>query len=80
LPPSRRIRPAPIDSATPSLPWREDNPTPLVLLRFSSVEVQRSPTMLRRGLDALAVPPVRVVVTTGDIVDPAELSAPWPMP
>ncbi len=59
-----------------SLPWAEDDPTPLVLLSFSTVAEQRSPEKLQRALDALAPLPVHVVATTGDIVDPADLKAP----
>jgi UDP:flavonoid glycosyltransferase YjiC (YdhE family) len=58
----------------PELPWQA--PLPLVLVSFSTVEVQRSPMMLQRAIDALSVLPVHVVVTTGGIVDPRELTAP----
>jgi UDP:flavonoid glycosyltransferase YjiC (YdhE family) len=58
------------------LPWEADDPTPLVLLSFSTVNEQRNVTMLQRALDALASLPVHVVATTGQIVDPGELSAP----
>ncbi len=59
-----------------SLPWAADDPTPVVLLSFSTVTEQRNATMLQRALDALASLPVHVVATTGQIVDPSELSAP----
>ena len=63
--------------ATPTtLPWDDADPTPLVLLSFSTVPEQRSPEMLQRAIDALAPLPVHVVATTGGIVDPAELAAP----
>jgi UDP:flavonoid glycosyltransferase YjiC (YdhE family) len=58
------------------LPWVADDPTPLVLLSFSTVPEQRSVDMLQRALDALGPLPVHVVATTGGIVDPAELTAP----
>ncbi len=58
------------------LPWDTDDPTPLVLLSFSTVPEQRSPEMLQRALDALGQLPVHVVATTGGIVDPEELTAP----
>jgi UDP:flavonoid glycosyltransferase YjiC (YdhE family) len=58
------------------LPWGVDDPTPLVLLSFSTVPEQRSPEMLQRALDALGQLPVHVVATTGGIVDPADLTAP----
>jgi hypothetical protein len=60
----------------PALPWAEDDPTPLVLLSFSTVLEQRSREKLQRALDALGPLPVHVVATTGGIVDPAELTAP----
>jgi UDP:flavonoid glycosyltransferase YjiC (YdhE family) len=58
------------------LPWDADDPTPIVLLSFSTVPEQRSVESLQRALDALAPLPVHVVATTGGIVDPAELTAP----
>lgn len=58
------------------LPWPADDPTPLVLLSFSTVPEQRSPVMLQRALEALGPLPVHVVATTGGIVDPGELDAP----
>lgn len=48
----------------------------MVLLSFSTVPEQRSPEMLQRALDALAPLPVHVVATTGEVVDPGELTAP----
>jgi UDP:flavonoid glycosyltransferase YjiC (YdhE family) len=72
---------APVLAAEPravpaELPWDADDPTPLVLLSFSTVAEQRSQEMLQRGLDALAGLPVHVVATTGAIVEPAELASP----
>jgi UDP:flavonoid glycosyltransferase YjiC (YdhE family) len=55
---------------------RQADPTPLVLVSFSTVTEQRMPQHLQRTLDALAELPVRVVATTGAIVDPAELRVP----
>jgi UDP:flavonoid glycosyltransferase YjiC (YdhE family) len=52
------------------------DPTPVVLLSFSTVPEQRSPAMLQCALDALGHLPVHVVATTGGIVDPKELTAP----
>jgi len=59
-----------------ALPWADDDPTPVVLLSFSTVPEQRDPVTLQRALDALAPLPVHVVATTGQVVDPGELSAP----
>ncbi len=59
-----------------ALPWPPDDPTPLVLLSFSTVPEQRGPRMLQRALDALEPLPVHVVATTGGVVDPEELRAP----
>jgi UDP:flavonoid glycosyltransferase YjiC (YdhE family) len=58
------------------LPWSEDDPTPLVLMSFSTGFEQRSVEKLERGLAALAELPVHVVTTTGGIVDPSELAVP----
>jgi UDP-glucoronosyl and UDP-glucosyl transferase len=58
------------------LPWAEGDPTPLVLVSFSTGFEQRNVDKLQRALDALAVLPVHVVATTGGIVAPHELAAP----
>lgn len=58
------------------LPWPADDPTPLVLLSFSTVPEQRSAESLQRALDALGPLPIHVVTTTGGIVEPAELRPP----
>ena len=58
------------------LPWDAKDPTPIVLLSFSTVPEQRSPATLQCALDALGPLPVHVVATTGGIVDPNELTAP----
>jgi len=64
-------------------PWDTDDPTPIVLLSFSTVPEQRDVGAVQRALDALAPLPVHVAATTGGIVDPAELAAPgnaWLVP
>jgi UDP:flavonoid glycosyltransferase YjiC (YdhE family) len=58
------------------LPWPADDPTPLVLVSFSTGFEQRNVDKLQRALDALAELPVHVVATTGGIVAPNELAAP----
>jgi MGT family glycosyltransferase len=59
-----------------NLPWVESDAPPLVLVSFSTGFEQRMVDKLQRALDALAELPVRVVATTGGIVDPDELVAP----
>ena len=59
-----------------SLPWGDDDVTPLVLVSFSTGFEQRSADKLQRSLAALAGLPVHVVATTGAIVEAGELSAP----
>jgi UDP:flavonoid glycosyltransferase YjiC (YdhE family) len=59
-----------------ALPWRDDDPTPLALMSFSTGFEQRSVEKLQRGLDAFADLPVHLVATTGGIVEPGELKAP----
>lgn len=58
------------------LPWSDDDPTPVVLLSFSTVPEQRSPEALQRAIDALGDLPVHVVATTGGVVARTELAAP----
>ena len=58
------------------LPWPADDPTPLVLVSFSTGFEQRNVDKVQRTLDALAELPVHVVATTGGIVAPNELAAP----
>src|SRR5574337_855470 len=53
-----------------SLPWADDDATPLALISYSTGFEQRSVDKLQRGLDALADLPLHVVATTGGIVDP----------
>lgn len=60
---------------TPLL-WAADDPTPLVLVSFSTGFEQRAPDKFQRCLDALSDLPVHVVATTGGIVEPQELKAP----
>jgi UDP:flavonoid glycosyltransferase YjiC (YdhE family) len=62
--------------ATPiDLPWAEDDPTPLVLLSFTTTELAGA-EKLQTALDALAGLPVHVVATTSAGIDPAALIAP----
>ena len=63
-------------AAPADLPWEAEDPTPLVLLSFSTVSEQGSPDMLQRSLDALGELPVHIVATTGGVVDPGELAVP----
>jgi len=58
------------------LPWRDGDPTPLVLVSFSTGFEQRNVDKVQRALDALADLPVHVVATTGGIVAPNEVAAP----
>ena len=58
------------------LPWAGDDPTPLVLVSFSTGFEQRNVDKVQRALDALADLPVHVVATTGGIVAPNELASP----
>jgi len=59
-----------------TLPWADSDPTPLVMVSFSTGFEQRNVDKLQRSLDALADLPVHVVVTTGGVVAPNELAAP----
>jgi len=58
------------------LPWPDTDATPLALVSFSTGFEQRNLDKLQRALDALGDLPVHAVVTTGGIVDPAELCVP----
>lgn len=49
------------------LPWAADDPTPLVLVSFTTDAIQNSVTKLQRTLDALAPLPVHVLATTGTV-------------
>jgi UDP:flavonoid glycosyltransferase YjiC (YdhE family) len=55
------------------LPWSDDDPTPLVLVSFSTAPEQGSSAKFQDAIDALAGLPVRGVITVGDSVDPATL-------
>jgi UDP:flavonoid glycosyltransferase YjiC (YdhE family) len=56
-----------------ALPWRDDDPTPLVLVGFSTAPEQGSVAKFQNAVDALAALPVHGVVTVGDSLDPAAL-------
>jgi len=68
---SAESRAKPVD-----LPWRADDPVPLVLLSFSTVPEQRDAAALQTALDALAPLDVHVVATTGQVVAVDELMVP----
>ena len=57
----------------PRCPGRPSDPTPLVLVSFSTGFEQRNVDKVQRALDALADLPVHVVATTGGIVAPNEV-------
>ncbi|MBR7837126.1 hypothetical protein KDL01_27865 [Actinospica durhamensis] len=57
------------------LPWPAEDPTPLVVVSFSTEEGQASTAKLQRTLDAFAELSVHVVATTSG-VDPGLLSVP----
>lgn len=57
-----------------SAPWTEGNDDPLVLVAFSST-FQDQGAQLRRIVDALSGLEVRAVVTLGQAIDPAEVTA-----
>jgi len=59
-----------------TLPWDDGTVEPLALVSFSTAPEQRSLEKLQRTLDALAPLPMRVVATTGGVIDPDELSIP----
>jgi UDP:flavonoid glycosyltransferase YjiC (YdhE family) len=59
--------------AREALPWRDDDPTPLVLVSFSTAPEQGSVAKFQSAIDALAALPVHGVVTVGDSVDPSAL-------
>jgi UDP:flavonoid glycosyltransferase YjiC (YdhE family) len=58
------------------LPWPSVDPTPLVMVSFSTMFEQRNADKLQRTLDALADFRVHVVATTAGIVAPSELAVP----
>jgi UDP:flavonoid glycosyltransferase YjiC (YdhE family) len=59
-----------------TLPWADDDTTPLALVSFSTGFEQRNVDKMQHTLDALAELPVHVVATTGGIVAPNELACP----
>ncbi len=56
-----------------ALPWHDDDPTPLVLVSFSTMPEQGSVPKFQNAIDALAALPLHGVVTVGDSVDPRAL-------
>jgi len=62
---------APVD-----LPWSADDPTPLVLLSFSTGPEQGNVDKMQRTLDALAGLDVHVVATGGRSIDIGKVTAP----
>lgn len=58
------------------LPWAADDPTPLVVVSFSTAVAQGSVGKLQRTLDGFSDLPVHLVATCGMGVDPAELRMP----
>ena len=56
-----------------TLPWPDDDQTPLVLVSFSTMPEQGSVAKFQNAIDALAALPIRGVVTTGDSIDPGAL-------
>jgi MGT family glycosyltransferase len=56
-------------------PWPDDDARPLVLVGFSTT-FQDQAAVLQRVLDGLSGLAVRVLLTTGETIDPAELVAP----
>ncbi|MGO9397090.1 MAG: glycosyltransferase [Xanthobacteraceae bacterium] len=59
-----------------ALPWPSVDPTPLVMVSFSTMFEQRNAEKLQRTLDALADFQVHVVATTAGIVAPSEVAVP----
>jgi UDP:flavonoid glycosyltransferase YjiC (YdhE family) len=59
-----------------TLPWPSVDPTPLVMVSFSTMFEQRNAGKMQRTLDALADFQVHVVATTAGIVAPSELTVP----
>ena len=79
--PVRRFRQAePVLTVPESAPlpaWWPGNDVPLVYLSFGSVaglpHMPYFPALYRAAIEALAELPIRLLVTTGDIADPAQL-------
>ena len=59
-----------------ALPWPSVDPTPLVMVSFSTMFEQRNADKMQRTLDGLADFQVHVVATTAAIVAPSELAVP----
>jgi UDP:flavonoid glycosyltransferase YjiC (YdhE family) len=57
------------------LPWSTDHRDPLVVVSFSTT-YQHQEQQLQRAVDALAQLPVRVLVTLGPGLEPADIEAP----
>ena len=68
-----------LDNETPAqpidLPWAADDATPLVLVSYTTTELQ-DPTKVQTALDGLADLNTHVVVTTSKAIDPADLTIP----
>jgi UDP:flavonoid glycosyltransferase YjiC (YdhE family) len=58
-----------------ALPWPAEDARPLVLVSFSTAPEQGSPAKFQNAVDAVAALPVRAVVTVGDSIDPAAVTA-----
>ncbi len=56
-----------------SVPWSRRDPTPLVLVSFSTMPEQGRVAKFQNAIDALGALPVHAVVTVGDSIDPGEL-------
>lgn len=56
-----------------ALPWRDDDPAPLILVSFSTAPEQGSVVKFQNAIDALSTLPVRGIVTAGDSIDPTAL-------
>lgn len=57
------------------LPWTADDSTPLVLVSYTTTELQ-DPSKVQTALDGLADLDAHVVVTTSMAIDPADLTIP----
>ena len=57
------------------LPWAADDATPLVLVSYTTTELQ-DPSKVQTALDGLADLDAHVVVTTSMAIDPADLTIP----
>jgi UDP:flavonoid glycosyltransferase YjiC (YdhE family) len=76
-----RLRPAASGGVASLGDWWPGNDDPLVYLTFGSVtagaHLPYFPALYRMAIEALALLPVRLLVTVGEDADPAAL-APWP--